>query len=257
MCFLKTFPNILLLEFSFLSVRPSVHLSPLLHASYIVNVRCMSHLSFVPKGREGQVKRPKGLKLEVGLILAQIKKSHYLLQVVMWWMKKFKVLFLCSDMNRYRLFLFVRKTFDQMPFAFVMWRHQLLCIYAMPLSFIGQLHMMRLDYKGWSTIHSLIISRKGLILTLPFLPCREGRVFWSTPCRKNWWWENVRTVPKLGSFLEIHHLCPWDFPQPSRFRVSGNRLGVGDGFPNTSLVLMEHGPNEFLFSSQCKSWMRN
>ena len=24
-------------------------------------------------------------------------------------------------------------------------------------------------------------------------------------------------------------------------RVSGNLLGIGDGFPNTSLVLMEHG----------------
>ena len=26
-------------------------------------------------------------------------------------------------------------------------------------------------------------------------------------------------------------------------RVSGNLLGVGDGFPNTSLVLVEHGYN--------------
>ena len=31
-------------------------------------------------------------------------------------------------------------------------------------------------------------------------------------------------------------LCPRDIT-----RVSGNLLGIGDGFPNTSLVLMEHG----------------
>ena len=28
-------------------------------------------------------------------------------------------------------------------------------------------------------------------------------------------------------------------------RVSGNLSGVGDGFPNTSLVLVEHGFNAF------------
>ena len=29
-------------------------------------------------------------------------------------------------------------------------------------------------------------------------------------------------------------------------RVSGNLLGVGDGFPNTSLVLVEHGYNALI-----------
>ena len=32
-------------------------------------------------------------------------------------------------------------------------------------------------------------------------------------------------------------------------RVSGNLLGVGDGFPNTSLALVEHGYNAPNFSS--------
>ena len=40
-------------------------------------------------------------------------------------------------------------------------------------------------------------------------------------------------VPKLKSYWEIHPLCPRDFPPPS-----GNLLGMEDGFPNTSLVLI-------------------
>ena len=42
------------------------------------------------------------------------------------------------------------------------------------------------------------------------------------------------------SALEIY-LHPQDFPREI-FRVSGNLLGIRDGFPNTSLVLMEDGP---------------
>ena len=54
---------ILLLEFSFPLVRPFVRSSVrphFLHASYIVNVRCVSPLAWAPEGREGQVKRPEG-----------------------------------------------------------------------------------------------------------------------------------------------------------------------------------------------------
>ena len=37
----------------------------------------------------------------------------------------------------------------------------------------------------WSwVVQSLIISREGLILTLSILPCPQGRISWSTPCRK-------------------------------------------------------------------------
>ena len=59
-------------------------------------------------------------------------------------------------------------------------------------------------------------------------------------------------------------------PPPSRFpstlemslglrprdisRVSGNLSGVGDGFPNTSLVLLEHGYNLLQFSQNLVTW---
>ena len=45
----------------------------------------------------------------------------------------------------------------------------------------------------------------------------------------------------IPSALEIS-LDPRDFPQEIS-RVSGNLLAVADGFPNTSLVLVEHGYN--------------
>ena len=37
---------------------------------------------------------------------------------------------------------------------------------------------------GW-LLQSVIISREGMILTLSILPCPQGRICWSTPCRKN------------------------------------------------------------------------
>ena len=60
--------------------------------------------------------------------------------------------------------------------------------------------------------------------------------------------------PSLGMYQEIHPCNDVRMgnpsPPPSRFpssleisRVSGNILGVGDGFPNTSLDLVEHGYN--------------
>ena len=107
-----------------------------------------------------------------------------------------------------------------------------------------------------STKHSLIISREGLILTLSILPCPQGRIFWSTPCRKiddermSVLHQNSGVIGKsIPSALEIS-LDPRDFPRAS---PSGNLLGLRkslgrrDGFPNTSLVLVEHGYNLYLF----------
>ena len=93
---------------------------------------------------------------------------------------------------------------------------------------------------------SVIISREGLILTLSILPCPQGRIFWSTPCRKidaerlSVLHQNSGGIGKsIPSALQISlGLRPWDIS-----RVSGNLSGVGDGFPNTSLVLVEHGYN--------------
>ena len=76
--------------------------------------------------------------------------------------------------------------------------------------------------------HSLIISREGLILTLSILPCPQGWISWSIPRDRIDDEENVRTPPKLGKYLEIHPLRPWDFPQPSRF-PSGFALGKSLG----------------------------
>ena len=58
-----------------------------------------------------------------------------------------------------------------------------------------------------------------------------GRIIRCTP----WWWIEWRTPPKLWSYWEIQPLCPPDFPRDG--------WKDGDGFPNTSLVLMEHGYN--------------
>ena len=55
--------------------------------------------------------------------------------------------------------------------------------------------------------------------------------------------QNLGVIGKsIPSALEIS-LDPRDFPREIS-RVSGNLLGVGDGFPNTSLVLVEHGYNQ-------------
>ena len=103
------------------------------------------------------------------------------------------------------------------------------------------------DFRSGKT-HSLIISREGLILTLSILPCPQGRIFWSTPCRKiddermSVLHQNSGVIGKsIPSALKIS-LDPRDFPREIS-RVSGNLLGVGDGFPNSSLVLVEHGYN--------------
>ena len=57
-------------------------------------------------------------------------------------------------------------------------------------------------------VHSLILSGEALILTLSILPCLEGWIFLIHPCR-------------FPSTLKISH--------------------ARDGFPNPSLVLVQHG----------------
>ena len=78
-------------------------------------------------------------------------------------------------------------------------------------------------------MHSLIISREGLILTLSILPCLQGRICWSTPCRK---FDDERMSvlhqdsggigKSIPSALEIS-LDPRDFPRAS---PSGNLSGL-------------------------------
>ena len=66
------------------------------------------------------------------------------------------------------------------------------------------------------TGHSLIIYREELDLTLSILPCRQGRIDNE---------ENGRTPPKLGR---------------------STPLGIWDGFPNTYLILIQHGYNFYI-----------
>ena len=58
------------------------------------------------------------------------------------------------------------------------------------------------------TMHCLIISREGLILTLVNPSLSTGKDFLFHSLKKDWWWENVRTPPKLGRYWEIHPLRP-------------------------------------------------
>ena len=52
----------------------------------------------------------------------------------------------------------------------------------------------------------------------------------------------IRAPPKRGRYWEIHPRRPRDFMRPERF-PEGEARGKsrGDGFPNTSLVLVEYG----------------
>ena len=83
------------------------------------------------------------------------------------------------------------------------------------------------------TWQSVIISREGLILTLSILSCPQGRIFWSTPCRKidaerlSVLHQNSGGIGKsIPSALQIS-LDPWDFPRAS---PSGNLSGLGKSF---------------------------
>ena len=68
------------------------------------------------------------------------------------------------------------------------------------------------------TGHSIIIYREGLDLTLFNPSLSTGKDY------------------PVHSLMMNRMAVLWS-------RVSGNLLGIGDGFPNTSLVLMEHGYN--------------
>ena len=91
-------------------------------------------------------------------------------------------------------------------------------------------HMQKNGAITSCTCHSLIISREGLILTLSILPCPQGRICWSTPCRK---FDDERMSvlhqdsggigKSIPSALEIS-LDPRDFPRAS---PSGNLSGLG------------------------------
>ena len=98
--------------------------------------------------------------------------------------------------------------------------------------------------------HSLILSREGLILTLSILSWWEGWISWSIPVDR-------LMMRKMSVFHQNWGGIGKSIPSPSRFLstlkislglrpreiswVSGNILTVRDGFPNTSLVLVEHG----------------
>ena len=74
--------------------------------------------------------------------------------------------------------------------------------------------------KRRDVLDSLIISREGLILTLSILPCPQGRIFWSTPCRKID--DNRMSAPKRGRksiplTLEISRASGMDFPITPEF----------------------------------------
>ena len=59
--------------------------------------------------------------------------------------------------------------------------------------------------------------------------------------------ENVH-CPFSTKNWKIHPLQPWAWP----LRLSGNLLGVGDWFTNTSLVLVEHGYNPRHLHCYCR-----
>ena len=120
----------------------------------------------------------------------------------------------------------------------------------------GGVSIMKLSVASWMTVtkhiiwmvqvHSLGISRERLILTMSILIHQEGWIFWSIPRdriydeRMSALHQNSEGIEKsIPSALKIS-LDPRDFSREIS-RVSGNLLGVGDEFPNTSLVLVEHG----------------
>ena len=75
------------------------------------------------------------------------------------------------------------------------------------------------------------LPREGLLMNgMPIVDQNSGAIGRSTP-----------------STLEMSlWLCPWDIS-----RASKNLLGIGGGFPNTSLVLMEHGYNISILIKYC------
>ena len=102
------------------------------------------------------------------------------------------------------------------------------------MSLCSLLHHISVNLQGKFCIgQSVIISREGLILTLSILPCPQGRIFWSTPCRKidaerlSVLHQNSGGIGKsIPSALQIS-LDPRDFPRAS---PSGNLSGLGKSF---------------------------
>ena len=101
-------------------------------------------------------------------------------------------------------------------------------------------------------IHSLIISREVLILTLSILPAMQGCISWYIP----WYGLMMREWPYTASSRDVLGCTS---PPTSRFpsalemslglrprdisRASGNLSVVGDVQPNTSLLSAVYGYN--------------
>ena len=81
----------------------------------------------------------------------------------------------------------------------------------------------------------------------------------------NWWWGECPYSTKTREVLGNPSPPPSRFPSTLEISlglrpreiswVSGNLLGVGDGFPNTSLVLVEHGYNTHLYTQRDSIWL--
>ena len=100
------------------------------------------------------------------------------------------------------------------------------------------------------TMHCLIISREGLILTLSILHCPQGRIFFSTLWRKIDD-ERMFVLHQDSGGIGKSILSALALRPRKTSRVSGNLSGVEDGFPNTSLVLVEHGYNPHTSQFDC------
>ena len=93
---------------------------------------------------------------------------------------------------------------------------------------------------------------KGFILTLPILPCPEGWISWSIPV-DGLMMTRMSVIHQnsggIGKSSPPHSRFPLTLQISLGLRsqeiswVLGNLLAVGDGFPNTSLILVEHGYN--------------
>ena len=103
--------------------------------------------------------------------------------------------------------------------------------------------VLQMTIKWRSTKHSIIIYMQGLDLTLSILPralSREGLMMNRMAVLQQNSGIIGRSTPSAldprSSILEMSiGLRPRDIS-----RVSGNLSGIGDGFPNTSHVSMEH-----------------
>ena len=84
--------------------------------------------------------------------------------------------------------------------------------------------------------HPLIISREGLILTLPILSWPQGKISRSAPFRKIY-------DERMAVLHQNSGGVGKSIPIRSRHLSRGNLLGITDGFSNTSLILVWHRYN--------------